>query len=421
VRKQALVLAAFVNTWAASAQVFTGLPPAVPPLTGAEQLPADTGGSPPSVRIKTGQLAQFVTSFDPGTNWLIAGDATQNLWQRGVNGPYITSGVVFGPDRWAYWSAGTTPVSVGQDLTPGNALPGFGAAYRLQRQAGATGTDQICVAQEISTQNSVPLQGKVVEVDFGLYGGAGYSVAPFGGLQIYVVTGTGTDEGVGRLAFGINGGGGSTTYWTGSRFVVAAAYGGAVIGQVAHPVVVAQMPSNVNEAAVVFCYHPTGTAGANDFVDFSGVQMRIAPAMAPFASPSATYVADQVVVPPFTWRLGNQEVFLQESYYWERSEGAGLDVIGGPCLSSVSLRADCFLQFPVPMGKVPTLAFSPGFATDANSGGITPCTGLAMSPGMVATQLGVTVGCATGVNVKTSTFLYENGGSGMIAADAELN
>ena len=66
-------------------------------------------------------------------------------------------------------------------------------------------------------------------------------------------------------------------------------------------------------------------------------------------------------------------------------------------------------------------SFSPGFATDANSGGITPCTGLAMTPGMVATQLGVTIGCATGVNVKTATFLYENGGSGVISADAELH
>jgi len=418
VRKQALALAAFVNTWAASAQVFTGLPPVQPPLTGAEQLPADTGVSPPSVRITTQQLGQYGVTLDPQQNWLIAGDASQNLFQRGVNGPVATTNVMFGPDRWAYWSGAVTPMTVGQDLTAIATVPGFSAAYKMQRQVASAGTDLMCMAQEISTANSRMLQGQVVDLDFYVFGGANLSASQVG---MYIITGTGTDEGVQSLAFGFNGGGGGSVGWTGQRRVVGAQYSPLFIGRATRPAVVGLVPTSATEVGVVICMAPNGTAGAGDFMDFSGIQLRMAPGLAPFVSQFTAYAAALLPSPNFVWRLGNQETLLQEAYYWQRNEGAGLDVIGGPCLSQISLRADCFLQFPVPMGKVPTVTFSPGFATDANSGGITPCTGLAMTPGMVTTQLGMTIGCATGVNVKTATFLYENGGSGMIKVDGELN
>jgi hypothetical protein len=399
----------------AKGQVFTGFPPAVPPLTGQEQIPADTGASPPSEVIRLNSLAQFVTSFDPGQNWLIAGDAGQNLFQRGTAGPYITTGVQFGPDRWAYWSAGSTPVSVGQDLTAGVELPGFAVAYRMQRQVGAVGVDQVCVMQEISSQNSGALQGKVVELDFGVSLGSDFSGA---GLTVMVVVGTGVNEGVGKLAFGVNGGGGGTSSWTGQTSIVAANFS-PLLGVVAHPVVVGLIPTATEEVGVGVCYVPSGTAGANDFVDLSGLQLRIAPAMVSYASGSVVYDASQVVTPSFTWRLGNQEAFLQYAYYWRLNEGPGLDVVGGNCTSSTALRADCFLQFPVLMNQVPTMSYHVGFATDANSGGQEVCTGLASTPGMVGTVRGITVGCSAGSNVKAATFLYENGGAGVISADAE--
>ena len=417
-RRQALVLAAFVNTWAASAQVFTGLPPVQPPLTGQEKVPADTGIAPPSVTIKTQQLGSYVLTLDPQQNWLIAGDASQNLFQRGTTGPTVTTTVEFGPDRWAYWSGAATPMTVSQDLTAIATVPGFSAAYKMQRQAGSAGTDLMCMAQEVSSANSRMLQGQVVDLDFYVFGGANLSASQVG---IYIITGTGTDEGMQKLAFGFNGGGGGSVGWTGQNRVVGAQYSPLFIGRATRPAVVGLVPTTATEVGVVLCMTPNGTAGAGDFMDFSGIQLRMAPALAPFASQFTAYAAALLPTPPFVWRLGNQETLLQQAYYWQRNEGVGLDVIGGPCLASVSLRADCFLQYPVPMGKTPSVTFAPGFQTDANSGGITPCTGLAMTPGMVATRLGVTIGCATGVNVKTATFLYENGGSGMIAVDGELN
>jgi hypothetical protein len=67
------------------------------------------------------------------------------------------------------------------------------------------------------------------------------------------------------------------------------------------------------------------------------------------------------------------------------------------------------------------MSYANGFATDANSGGLTSCTGLAATAGVNPTFKGTAVSCTAAVNVKTANFLYENGGAGMISADAEYH
>lgn len=411
-RKQALVAALWTFAELCSAnghcQIFQGLPPAVPPLTGNEQVPADTGSSPPSVRITTSQLGSFVLGSEPGQNWLIAGDATQNLWQRGVTGPTSTGTVVWGPDRWAYWSVGGTPMVVSKGS----------AAYRMQRVAGTSLVGDMCFTQVISSQNSEMLQGQYVVLNFTVFGGVNLSAT---GIGIYIVTGTGFDEGVSKLAFGFNGGGGGSSGWAGQSEVVGAVYTPLIVSGAVRPAVVGKMPVGENEAAVVLCVTPSGTAGGSDYVEFSQVQLRQAPILAPFASPTVAYNSPVLPAPPFAWRLENQEAFLQYSYYWQLTEGVGLDVIGGSCAELAgSTEADCAVLFPMQLRKVPTMSYTAGFATDANSGGQTPCTSLGTKTGAVASRNAVLVACGAAVNVKSASFLYEHGGSGMIKADAEL-
>lgn len=417
--RQALIttIAVLWKTWAL-AQVFQGFPPITPPISGNEVVPSDTGRTPPSAVISTRQLGTFGLSLDPGQNWLIAGDASQNLWQRGTSGPISEGTVMWGPDRWAYWGTSATPMVVNQDVTPGVTFPGFSAAYQMQRLSGVTGTDQICMAQEISSVNSVMLQGQYVSLDFDVYGGADFS-APR--VNIYLVTGTGVDEGVTALAFGLNGGGGGSAGWTGQVNVVQAGFAPVLSGAIVQPAVVGQMPFNETEIAVVLCFTPAGTAGVNDWLDFSGIQLRQAPALALYASATNPYVSNTLPTPPFRWRLGNQEAMLQLTYFWELNEGAGVDVVGGSCRQgSTPVQADCYVPFPVVMGRVPTMSYVNGFVTDNNAGGVTPCSTLGTSTGINPTQSGVLVNCTATANVKAASFLYEHGGGGVIAADAEL-
>jgi hypothetical protein len=391
----------------AHSQTFTGFPRQSGPLTGQEMVPADTGVVPPSVVFSTGQMAQFVNGLDPGQNWLIAGDAAQNLWQRGTTGP--TSGVVpvFGPDRWAYWSGASTPVVVSRAA---QTRVGFGYSYRVQRTSGATGMSRVCMGQEISSVNSVALQGKVVEVDFGLVAGANFSS---GAVEVLVVSGTGINEGVSALASGIGGGSG----WTGQTNVVDAFFSPVGLGLL-RPGVVGRMSNIETEAAVVVCWTPGGTAGAADYIDLSGIQMRLAPALAAFVSGSVAYDANAVGMPAFLWRHADIEGLLQYAFYWQVNESAGVSAIG-LCRSVVSTEADCLTTFPVPMVRVPDMGFVVGFAVDANAGGLVPCTGLGVVTGMVQTQRTVTLACTTASNVRSADFLYNNGGGGVIMANAE--
>lgn len=389
------------------------------PMTGSEKIPADTGRSPPSAVVTTRQLSQFAFQFDPGQNWLIAGDAAQNLWQRGTTGAVSSGPIVWGPDRWAYWSAGTTPVRVSQDTLAGVSPLGFGAAYRMQRSAGSTGTDQLCLAQVISSANSLMLQGQVVEVDLTAFGGPNMSANR---LMVYLVAGTGVDEGVQKLAFGLNGGGGGSSGWTGQTNVVAAGFAPLLSGAMVQPAIVGNMPLNETEAAVVLCWAPAGTAGVQDWIDFSGLQLRKALGLAQYVSATAPYIAQSIGTPQFVWRLGNQEAGLQYMYYWQLTEGAGLSMVGGSCRQGASsTESDCYVPFPFALRKVPTMSYSAGFATDANSGGVENCTGLGTASGIGATVVGVAVSCVVGANVKGASFLYGNGGSGVIRADAELD
>jgi hypothetical protein len=411
-----LVIAAHVDAYA---QVFTGFPPATVPLSGNEQVPADTGGSPPSVRITSRQLGQYLLGYDPQRNWLIAGDASQNLWQRGTTGAVSSGLVVFGPDRWAYWGTSATAMQVSQDLTSAAVLPGFGAAYRMQRVAGSTGTDMLCMGQEVSSVNSVMLQGQFVSLDFDVLGGADLSASQVG---IYIMTGTGVDEGMQKLAFGFNGGGGGSVGWTGQNRVVGALYSPLVVGGMRQPAVVGWMPTNETEVGVLLCMTPTGTAGTYDFLDFSAIQLRMASALAPFASLYSAYEAAALPTPPFVWRPNTLETFLQYAYYWQETENAGTSVVGSSCrVGSANNQADCFMLFPVPLNRVPDMSFVTGFSVDTSTSLTQPCTGLGLTPGISASVTGATIRCTATSNVKAASFLYNGAGAGVIRADAELN
>ena len=81
------------------------------------------------------------------------------------------------------------------------ALPvGTQQTFRMQRTAAQAGLVQMCMLQEITSQNSTYLAGHTVEADFNVYTGANFSAT---GLNAYIITGTGTDgdeQGVGDAA-----------------------------------------------------------------------------------------------------------------------------------------------------------------------------------------------------------------------------
>lgn len=395
------------------------------PLTGVEQIPADTelsgGQSPQSEAIQVRQLSQYGASLLSG-NVLIGGDATSNLFQRGTTGSSVTTTATYGgPDRWAYWSGTNTAMTVSQATTAASLPTGYADSFRMQRTASQTGVVQMCMAQEVSSANSYQLAGQTVELDFHAYTGANFSAAS-NQMTAYVIYGTGQNEGMSNMAFGLNGGGGGSAGWTGQTNIAStiSLQGVSTLGKYA---AVVKLPATATEVGVALCYKPVGTAGTTDAVYFSGIQLRPNNALAANALTTAGngYSCDnagntQIQCSAFQRRPDAVEANLQYRYFYQISEPASGAVVG-TCQATSTSAQSCIIQLPQAMRATPSLTITTGTFKENIAG--TPTTWVTPTAG---TNTPVAINITTG-NTTTAgqmLMLTGGGGSGVIAASSEL-
>ena len=372
---------------AGAAGLYTnGVPPAggtqyptTIPLTGNELFPADTqlpsGVNPASESISSLQLEAYGNTIAVGGNVLIGGDATTNLWQRATTGASETTTYAYGgPDRWAYWSGASTAVTLSRDSTASDISPGYQYAFKLAETSGQTGVVQICMAQEVESVNSYQLQGKTVELSFNAYTGANFNAAN-NAMTAYIVTGTGADEGMQKLAWGLNAGGGGSTAWTGQANATAAVIGLGGVSTAGRYVAVANIPATATEVGVALCWTPNANASTNSYIAFSGIQLKSNQALASFVSATAGYSTATVPATGFDRRPQQQETALQQRYFWLLAEPAASKAVGNGNYQTITI---CDVQIPLPtqMRAAPTLVIG-GTAESATTwavmvGSVTP-------------------------------------------------
>ena len=195
-----------------------------------------------------------------GKNFIINGG--MDIWQRGTSFA-LSSALAYSADRWCSYSSSAITVS---QQTSG--LTGFQYALRMQRTSGSTTTSYSQILYNAESKNSYPLAGQTVTLSFWAKAGANFSGAS-NNINVGVESGTGTDQNQYYSYFTgatlpVNTTATLTTSW--QRFTYTCA-----------------MPSNSTQFAVFFNYVPTGTAGANDYFDITGVQLEIAPQATPFS------------------------------------------------------------------------------------------------------------------------------------------
>jgi hypothetical protein len=186
-------------------------------------------------------------------------------WSRGTSFTDTSSALTLvGADRWGIYG-GTTGRTISRvDLT---SAPIAGARYamRYQRDSGNSNTTAGYFYTGIGTADSLRMAGQLVTVSFYARAGANYS-ATSNALLVQLRSGTGIDENPNSFtgqAFPINSTVTLTTSW--QRF--------SVTGTVA---------STATELAVWFNPTPTGTAGAADYLDITGVQLEAGTVASPF-------------------------------------------------------------------------------------------------------------------------------------------
>lgn len=188
-------------------------------------------------------------SFIAGKNAVI--NSSFDIWQRGTSIAY-SGGNQYTADRWVLYS-GNTGRTVSRQAS---GLTGFQYCARVQRDSGNAGGAAIAFNQSIETVNTVPYAGKPVTISFWARKGANYSEAN-SNLEADIYYGTGTDQnvnsgytGVASISANVT----LTTSW--QRFYITGT-----------------LPSTAASMAAYFIYTPTGTAGAADYFEVTGVQI----------------------------------------------------------------------------------------------------------------------------------------------------
>lgn len=206
-------------------------------------------------------LDGIAVSGNTWRNTLINGD--MEVWNRAAGGSGSVAvtggtGIIFTLDRWwSFTSAGqATTVSQQPGLTNNSRY-----CARIQRNAGQTGVAGCIFAQSYTSDMILPLRGKIVTVSAKVRSGANWSPVS-GALSVTLTTGTGAEA---KNAGGFTG---SVTVLSGS---INLGVSSAVLTLAVTSLVV--LPANATQCEVQFGYAPTGTAGANDYVEIDEVQI----------------------------------------------------------------------------------------------------------------------------------------------------
>lgn len=309
--------------------------------------------------------------------------------QRGTS-VSVAAGIAYTLDRWQLWATGAgTAATASRQLTNDTTnLPFIQYAARVQRTAANADTNNIAFGQAFETINSIPFVGKPVVVSFYARKGANYS-ATSDALSATLAFGTGTDQSL--TAFNttvVTANVTLTSTW--QRFTLTST----------------TVPTSATQLKVQYLFSPTGTAGANDFFEVTGVQLDVGSVALPFRTAGVSY---------------QQELALCQRYY-QRFNGQSQNTMSATGIAESTTNASFAMKLNQTMRIAPSaIEFStlelllPGVAAYAIS------TLTLISNGQSPDSVYLNAGGATGLTPTRVYFLRQaTSTSGYVAFSAEL-
>jgi hypothetical protein len=224
-----------------------------------------------------------------GKNGIINGGF--DIWQRGTS--FVPTTTAFGPDRWQIYR--NTTGSTASRQTPGATLPQFQYCARMQRDSGTTAANSASYAMSLETSESLKYAGQTVTLSFYARAGANFSGSSASSMRIYLAYGTGTDQNVASgftgIVYLVNGTVTAiTTSWVRYSFTVA-------------------VPSTATQLGMELNALFSGTAGAADYFEVTGVQLELGSVATTFSRAGGTIQGELAAcrryLPAFTGQGGN--------------------------------------------------------------------------------------------------------------------
>lgn len=394
---------------------FTPGLPQVPSLNGSEQVPLDTaypnGISPQSAWVTSTQLSAYsrsVAGSNSVMNSLIGGDFGLNLWQRGTTGASTTTALLYGPDRWWGISGTGTAFTQIKETAAADTPNGlYSASDRVQRTASQTGVLPICVGQALTTGNSYRFAGQRAEFIFWVKSGANFSPA---GAALSATIGYSVGGSADQAASAFQAG-----TWTGQVNSTTAFAASSTWTRYS---VVATVPAAISQIGVQLCYTPVGTAGANDWFEFTGAQLDV--------NPSAVALSGQVNTvgtggnaAAFQHRDAQTEANLQYAYFYRFAEPASGAGVNGICQATGANTNACTLNMPLVMrATTPTIAITTAGTFKVNIAGTS--TTIATPTAGTCSNDACTVTAANTNTAGQAELLSGGGGTGAWDVSAEL-
>ena len=216
-------------------------------------------------------------------------NSTMQVAQRGTS----FTAVGFSLDRW--YINGTANMTVSRQATGDTTnLPFIQYCARVARNVSSTSTQQREFTQSFESINSIPFAGKTVTFSFYARKGANYSSSS-NGLSAILISGTGTDQNRGTGAYTGEAYPASvtatlTTTW--QRFTATGTVG-----------------ATATELCTYFAYEPSGTAGAADYFEVTGVQVDIGSVALPFRTYAATFQEELAACQRYYFRQGGSVAY----------------------------------------------------------------------------------------------------------------
>jgi hypothetical protein len=276
-------------------------------------------------------LTSSTLSVAAGKNPIINGGF--DVWQRGTSLSFPASTYGYTADRWATSTNASQACTISRQLTNDTTnLPNIQYCVRLQRNSGQTGTGTLFYIQALETVNSIPFAGKTVTFSFYARRGANYS-ATSNILAVAIGTGTGTDQtpfsAWTNAASPISQNATLTTTW--QRFTYSAT-----------------LASNITQIKPSFTFDPTGTAGANDYFEVTGIQLELGSVATSFSRAGGTIQGELAACQRYYYRLQPTATVQQFGFGWAFSTTGAVHLI----------------DFPVTMRTNPTALEQSGTAGD---------------------------------------------------------
>ncbi len=270
-----------------------------------------------------------------------------DIWQRGTSSlaGATSSATGFTADRWQLYRGSFTSNSSGsrQATADTTNLPNIQYGLRIQRTAGDTSTQFFRLLTTLETSASIPFAGKTVTLSFYAKKGANFS-ASGSVLLVNVDYGTGTDQNYISGFTGVTNASSTNPTLTTTFTRYSASF---------------SVSSSATQLAVHFGYTPTGTAGADDWFEITGVQIDV-----------GTYTASSA--PTFRRSGGTLqgELAACQRYYYRTGGLTAYQRFGaGAAYSTTGSYIKQYL--PVTMRVAPTaIDYSANLGLDTYGGGI---------------------------------------------------